>query len=116
MKYPRPLRIFTSSHEQKMLVLSKQHDAFLKVDAIAALGTKPFLRHDLTPRQLDHDRNLREELRMKRELDKSHNYKIRGGRIIALPLARASLVPSSHLPVANQGKSTPMWFEATWAP
>ncbi len=84
----RPLKIFTASFDQKMTVLTKQRDALLKVPAIAARGRKVFLRHDLTPKQLELDRNLRDELRSTRERDPSKSYKIRGGRVVLVSAAR----------------------------
>ncbi len=62
-KRQRPIKVLTSSYEQKMVALTGQKGA---IQAVAGMmngqGSRAFLRHDLTPTQLEHDRSLRDQL------------------------------------------------------
>ncbi len=81
-EYSRPIKILTTSYEQKMIVLRGQKRVIEKVPEIMSHGKRVFLRHDWTPQQLEQDKLLRQKLDVVCKNHPSKGFKIRNGEIV----------------------------------
>ncbi len=85
---PRPIKIFTSSLDEKLKLLKNQKAAFGQVDDFKIRGDRPFLRHDQTRLQREADFQLRNQLRQVRQNNPDTQFVISGGKIIPRNLNR----------------------------
>ncbi len=99
--YARPIKILTSSYDQKMIVLTGQKKAIDGVPFIGNRGKRVFLHHDWTPRQLEQDKNLREELKKVREASPAKGFKIRNGEIVEFRERAPKVVKSTSQETAS---------------
>ncbi len=79
---PRPVKVFTSSYDSKMILLRGQRKAFAAVPEFTSRAEKPYLRHDLSKLQRDQDFELRKQLTQARSLNPTKNLVVRDGKII----------------------------------
>ncbi len=86
-KFPRPLKIFTSSYEDKLKVLTGQKKIFSIVPQFKESKLSHWFRPDLTRMQREQDYLLREELKRARLENPAKQLIIRGDKIIERPKA-----------------------------
>ncbi len=96
-EYSHPIKILTTSYEQKLLVLTCQKNVIGKVSQITDRGKQVFLRHDWTPRQLEQDKLLRVKLDTTRKENPMKGFKIRNGEIVEIK----GWVPGNTSVIAN---------------
>lgn len=82
---PRMLRIRLEALSEKKLILSKAKDLRVSTDTIYSTV---YIRPDLTKKQLEESKNLREQLKDKRSKDSTKKWTIRRGEIVELEMVR----------------------------
>ena len=82
-KFPRLVKIFTNSYEDKIEVLKYHKDVLSKMVEFQGKSFSTYIRHDLTRMQLDDQRKLREERNKKNEdnVDPLRHWIIRRGQL-----------------------------------
>ncbi len=79
---PRPIKILTSSFDDKMKLLKSQKKIFAAVPDFKLRGDGPFFRHDQSKMQRESDFQLRNELRQMRQRNPGTQFVVSGGKII----------------------------------